>query len=94
MSINKVVFNPFNTVVFSGFQTHRELKNTKMKLQTLQNNGTFLLLQNNISGGISSVMGGGYVENDENKKIFYRNAKNLYRRSMMTKQKSKFDFTG
>ena len=37
-----------------------------------------LLLENNIRGGISSVMGDRYVKSNENKKILYENAKNLY----------------
>ena len=41
-----------------------------------------LLLENNIRGGISSVMGGRYVKSDENKKIFYIDANNLCGHSM------------
>ena len=41
-----------------------------------------LLLENNIRGGISSVMGDRYVESDENKKILYIDATNLYGHSM------------
>ena len=37
-----------------------------------------LLLENNIRGGISSVMGDRYVKSDENKKILYIDANNLY----------------
>ena len=37
-----------------------------------------LLLENNIRGGISSVMGNRYVKSDENKKILYIDANNLY----------------
>ena len=37
-----------------------------------------LLLENNIRGGISSVMGDRYVKPDANKKILYKDAKNLY----------------
>ena len=37
-----------------------------------------LLLENNIRGGISSVMGERYVKSDENKKILYIDANNLY----------------
>ena len=37
-----------------------------------------LLLENNIRGGISSVMGDRYVKSDENKKIIYMDATNLY----------------
>ena len=41
-----------------------------------------LLLENNIRGGISSVMGDRYVRSDENKKILYMDATNLYGHSM------------
>ena len=41
-----------------------------------------LLLENNIRGGISSVMGDRYVRSDENKKILYKDANKLYGRSM------------
>ena len=37
-----------------------------------------LTLENNIRGGISSVMLDRYVKSDDNKKIFYIDAKNLY----------------
>ena len=37
-----------------------------------------LLLENNIRGGISSVMGDRYVNSDKNKKIEYIDAINLY----------------
>ena len=41
-----------------------------------------MLLENNIRGGIGSVMGCRYVKSDENKKIIYMDAKNLYGHSM------------
>ena len=41
-----------------------------------------LLLENNIRGGISSVMGDRYIQSDEDKKIFYIDATNLYSHSM------------
>ena len=41
-----------------------------------------LLLENNIRGGISSVMGNRYVKSDDNKKILYIDANNLYGHSM------------
>ena len=37
-----------------------------------------LLFENNIRGAIGSVMGNRYVKSDENKKILYIDAKNLY----------------
>ena len=41
-----------------------------------------LLLENNIRGGISSVMGDRYVKSDDNKKILYLDANNLFGHSM------------
>ena len=41
-----------------------------------------LLIENNIRGGISSVMGDRYVKSEENKKILYMDATNLYGHSM------------
>ena len=41
-----------------------------------------LLLENNIRGGISSVMGDRYINSDENKKILYVDANNLDGHSM------------
>ena len=54
------------------------LKYTNIKLQTLQDKDLILLLENNIRGGISSVMGDRYVKSDDNKKILYIDANNLY----------------
>ena len=41
-----------------------------------------LLLENNIRGGISSIMGDRYIKSDDNKKILYFDANNLYGHSM------------
>ena len=41
-----------------------------------------LLVENNIRVGISCVMGDRYVESDENKKLLYIDANNLYGHSM------------
>ena len=58
------------------------MKYTDIKLQTLQDKDLILLIKNNIRGGISSVMGDRYVISDENKKILYMDATNLYSHSM------------
>ena len=55
---------------------------TGINLQTLQDKDMILLLENNIRGGISSVMGDRCVISDENKKILYVDANNLYGHSM------------
>ena len=41
-----------------------------------------LLLENNIMGGISSVMGDRYVKSTDKKKILYKDCTNLYCHSM------------
>ena len=39
-------------------------------------------MENNIRGGISSVMGDRYVKSNDNKKILYKKANSLYRWAM------------
>ena len=48
------------------------------QVKTLQDKDMISLLENGIRGGISGVMGDSYVKSDENKKILYGDAKNLY----------------
>ena len=55
---------------------------TDIKLKTLQEKDMILLLENNIRGGISRVMGDRYEQSDGNKKILYVDANNLYGRAM------------
>ena len=50
-----------------------------MKLQIHQDEYFNHLFENNIRGGISSVMGDRYVESYENEKILYIEANNCYR---------------
>ena len=38
-----------------------------------------MLIENNIRGGVSAVMGDRYVKSEENKKILYKDANKLYR---------------
>ena len=58
------------------------MKYTDINLQTLQDKEMIWLLENNIRGGISSVMGDRYIKSDDNKKILYIDANNLYGHSM------------
>ena len=37
-----------------------------------------LVLENNIKGGINSIMGDRYVKSDEDKNVLYKDANNLY----------------
>ena len=54
------------------------LKYTGIILQTLQDKDMILMLENNIRGGIASVMGDRYGKSDANKTILYNDANNLY----------------
>ena len=54
------------------------LKLTDIKLDFIKDKELLLLLENNIRGGISSVMGDRHVQSDENKQILYIDANNLY----------------
>ena len=65
-----------------GYTYQCALKYTDIKLQTLQDKDLILLIEDNIRGSISSVMGNIYVKSDENNKILYADATNLYGHSM------------
>ena len=82
VSINEFKIIPLYCVSLPGYTWQCGLKYTGINLQTLQNKDMILLLENNIRGGISSVMGDRYIKSDENKKIFYIDANNLYGHSM------------
>ena len=74
--------NPLYCVSLPRYTFQCALKYTDIKLQTLQDKDLILLIENNIRGGISSVMGDRNVESDQNKKILYIDAFNLYGYSM------------
>ena len=61
-----------------GYTWQCGMKYTDIKLQIFQGRDMLLLLENDIKGGKSSVIGDRYVESDENKKILYADADNLY----------------
>ena len=82
LSINEFGMNPLYCVSLPGFKWQCGLKCTDIKLQTLQDKVLILLLENNICGGISSVMEDRYIKADENEKISYIDANNLYGWSM------------
>ena len=82
VSVNEFGINPLYCVSVPGYTWQCGLKYTGINLQTLQDKDMILLLENNIRGGISSVMGDRYVRSDENKKILYFDANNLYGLSM------------
>ena len=82
VSINEFKINPSYCVSLPGYTWQCGLKYTGIKLQTLQDEDMILLLENNIRGGISSVMGDRYIKSDETGKVMYFDANNLYGHSM------------
>ena len=82
VSTEEYKINPLYCVSLPGYTYQSALKYTDIKLQTLQDKDLILLIENNIRGGISSVMGNRYVKSDENNKIIYADATNLYGHSM------------
>ena len=82
ISVNQYDINPLYCVSLPGYTWQCGLKYTGINLQTLQDKDMILLLENNIRGGISSVMGDRYVESNGDKKILYVDANNLYGHSM------------
>ena len=82
VSTREYKINPLYCVSLPGYTYQCALKYTDIKLQTLHDKDLILLLENNIRGGISSVMVDRYVKSDENKKILYMDATNLYGHSM------------
>ena len=82
VSTEEYEINPFYCVSLPGYTYQCALKYTNIKLKTLQDKDLILLIENNIRGGISSVMGDRYVKSDENKKILYMDDTNLYGHSL------------
>ena len=82
VSTEEYKINPLYCVSLPGYTYQCALKYTDIKLQTLQDKDLILLIENNIRGDISSVMGDRYVKSDENNKIIYADATNLYGHSM------------
>ena len=82
VSTEEYKINPLYCVSLPSYTYQCALKYTNIKLQTFQGKDLILLIANNIRGGISSVMGDRYVKSDDNKKITYMDATNLYGHSM------------
>ena len=82
VSVNEFGINSLYCVSLPGYTWQCGLKYTGINLQTLQDRDMILLLENNIRGGISSVMGDRYIKSNENKKILYIDAKISYGHSM------------
>ena len=81
--------NPLYSYYLCGFTWKAGLKLTNFRLDFIKDKDLLLLLENNIRGGISSVMGPRYIESDENTKLLYIDANNLYGRAM-----SQYPLTG
>ena len=71
VSVIEFGINPLYCVSLPGYTWQCGLKYTGINLQTLQDKDLILLLENNIRGGISSVMGDRYVKSSDTKKILY-----------------------
>ena len=82
ISVEEFGINPLYCVSLPGYTWQCGMKYTNINLQTLQDKDMILLLENNIRGGISSIMGDRYIKSDDNKKILYFDANNLYGHSM------------
>ena len=82
VSVNEFKINPLYCVSLPGYTWQCGLKYAGINLQTLQDKDMIWLIESNIRGGISSVMGDRYVRSKENKKILYVDAINLYGHSM------------
>ena len=70
--------NPLFSFSAPGYTWKAGLKLTNIKIDFIKDKHLLLLLENNIPGGISSVMGDRIVESNENKQILYIDAKILY----------------
>ena len=70
--------NPLYGYSLPGYTWKAGLKLTKIKLDFRKDKQLLLLLENNIRGRISSVMGPRYIESNENTKLLYIDANNLY----------------
>ena len=77
-STREYKINPLYSYSLPGYTWKAGLKLTNIELDYIKCKELLLLLENNIRGGISSVMGDRHVQSDENKQILYIDANNLY----------------
>ena len=70
--------NPLYSFSAPGYTWKAGLKLTNIKLDFIKDKQLLLFLENNIRGGISSVMRDRFVESNENKQILHIDANNLY----------------
>ena len=59
--------NPLYSYSLPGYTWKAGLKLTNIKFEFIKDKDLLLLLENNIRGGISSVMGDQFIESNENK---------------------------
>ena len=78
VSVNEFGFSPLYCVSLTPYTWQCALKYTGINLQTLQDKDKTFLLENNIRGGISSIMGDRYIKSDENIKMLCIDNNNLY----------------
>ena len=69
ISVQEFGLNLLNFVNLSGYIWQFGLKHTDNKLRLIQDKGLILVLENNIRGGISSIMRDRFVKSEENKKL-------------------------
>jgi hypothetical protein len=69
---------PTNFVSLPGYTWQCGLKTTNIKLEVIKDIDKILLIESGIRGGVSQVMGDRHVEANENRKILYVDANNLY----------------
>ena len=84
-STREYKINSLYSYSLPGYTWKAGLKLTNIKLDFIKDTAKLpsgkellLLLENNILGGLSSVMGDRHVQSDENKQILYIDANNLY----------------
>ena len=70
--------NPLYSHSLPGYLWKVGLKLTNIQSDFIKDKEKLLLLEYNIRGGISSVMGPRYIESDENTNLLYIDANNLY----------------
>ena len=85
VSTEEYGMNPLYCISLPGYTYQCALKYTDIKQQTLQDKDLILLIEINIRGGLSGVVGDSYVKSDEIEKIIFMDATNLYGYSMSQK---------
>ena len=70
--------NPLYSFSAPGYTWKAGLKLTNITLDFMKYKELLLLLENNIRGGISSIIGDRFVESNENKQILFIDGNNLY----------------